>query len=75
MAEPAVSPTIKKKATRLVVDGAATIGIAGYVHGDHGDYVVAIRGNNLSCDCPARTRNCAHVVAVATLLKIARRGI
>ena len=68
-----MSPAIRKKALRLVVDGNVSINVAGYVHGDHGDYLVAIRpGGDLSCDCPARTKNCAHVVAVATLLKKAR---
>lgn len=70
--EAAVSPAIRKKALRLVVDGAVSINIAGYVKGDHGSYVVAIRDGDYKCDCPARTPNCAHVVAVATLLKKAR---
>lgn len=73
MASEAPSRAIRAKASRLLADGRVAVGIAGYVVGDHGDYVVAVRGSNLSCDCPARVKRCAHVVAVATILEKARK--
>jgi hypothetical protein len=68
----AASAAIRKKAGRLLAEQRVLIGIAGYVAGDHGDYTVSVRGANLSCDCPARVKRCAHAEAVATLLAKAR---
>jgi hypothetical protein len=74
VAEQTVSPAIRKKARRLLADQRVLLGVAGYVAGDHGDYLVAIKGGELSCDCPARTKRCAHVEAVDWLLGKARTG-
>lgn len=72
MPEPqAASAAVMAKAGRLLAEQRVLIGVAGYVAGDHGDYLVAIRGGNLSCDCPARVR-CAHVEAVSRLITKAR---
>jgi hypothetical protein len=65
------SAAVKAKAGRLLAEQRVLIGVAGYVAGDHGSYVVAIRGGVLSCDCPARVR-CAHAEAVARLITKAR---
>jgi hypothetical protein len=73
MPEPqAASAAVRAKASRLLAEQKVLIGIAGYVRGDTGDYVVSLQGGVLSCSCPARIPNCAHAEAVARLLRKAK---
>jgi hypothetical protein len=69
----AASAAVKAKAGRLLAEQRVLIGVAGYVRGDHGDYVVSIRGSGLECSCPARVR-CAHMEAVQRLITKAKEA-
>jgi len=70
----AASVAVKAKASRLLAEQRVLIGVAGYVRGDHDDYVVSIRGSGLSCSCPARIQMCAHAEAVQRLIDKAKEA-
>jgi hypothetical protein len=40
------------------------LGIQATVAGDHGTYHLRVWPDRWSCPCPARTKSCAHVLAV-----------
>ncbi len=69
--------SVAVKAGRLLLEGKVALVemhgglVRARVFGDHGVYVVErLPGEEPECSCPARTRACAHVVAVKMVVPV-----